>query len=157
MASSLKDIELTKFDDLFKSEEERQADQLEQVLIVPAEQVFPYARQPYAIERPTADLVRLMDSIEKFGIMDPLIVRPREAGGYEIVAGHRRNYCAGAVSYTHLDVYKRQGRTRTTGGTPGDWYMWPWPARSSAMCRSSIWEGGAQWCAAGPPSTPSIW
>ena len=89
MASSLKNIELTKFDDLFKSEEERQADQLEQVLIVPAEQVFPYARQPYAIERPTADLVRLMDSIEKFGIMDPLIVRPREAGGYEIVAGHR--------------------------------------------------------------------
>lgn len=43
------------------------------------------------------------------------------------------------------------GRTRTTGGTPWDWYMWPWPARSSAMCRSSIWEGGAQWCAAGPP------
>lgn len=49
------------------------------------------------------------------------------------------------------------GRTRTTGGTPWDWYMWPWPARSSAMCRSSIWEGGAQWCAAGPPFTPSIW
>lgn len=107
MASSLKNIELTKFDDLFKSEEERQADQLEQVLIVPAEQVFPYARQPYAIERPTADLVRLMDSIEKFGIMDPLIVRPREAGGYEIVAGHRRNYCAGAVGMDTRPVIVR--------------------------------------------------
>ena len=43
---------------------ERQADQGEQVKILPADQVFPYQRQPYTIDRPTADLVRLMDSVE---------------------------------------------------------------------------------------------
>ena len=97
MASSVKNIQLTKFDDLFKSQEERQADQGEQVKILPADQVFPYQRQPYTIDRPTADLVRLMDSVEQFGIMEPMIVRPRKAGGYEIIAGHRRDYCARAV------------------------------------------------------------
>ena len=97
MASSVKNIQLTKFDDLFKSQEERQADQGEQVKILPADQVFPYQRQPYTIDRPTADLVRLMDSVEQFGIMEPMIVRPRKEGGYEIIAGHRRDYCARAV------------------------------------------------------------
>lgn len=97
MASNVKNIQLTKFDDLFKSQEERQADQGEQVKILPADQVFPYQRQPYTIDRPTADLVRLMDSVEKFGIMEPMIVRPRKEGGYEIIAGHRRDYCARAV------------------------------------------------------------
>ena len=91
MASSVKNIQLTKFDDLFKSQEERQADQGEQVKILQADQVFPYQRQPYTIDRPTADLVRLMDSVEKFGIMEPMIVRPRKEGGYEIIAGHRRD------------------------------------------------------------------
>lgn len=97
MANSVKNIQLTKFDDLFKSQEERQADQGEQVKILPADQVFPYQRQPYTIDRPTADLVRLMDSVEQFGIMEPMIVRPRKEGGYEIIAGHRRDYCARAV------------------------------------------------------------
>ncbi len=107
MASSLKNLELTKLDDLFKSQEERTADQREQVLTVPAEQIFPYARQPYTIDRPTPDLVRLMDSVEKFGIMEPMIVRPREGGGYEIIAGHRRNYCAGVAGLDTRPVIVR--------------------------------------------------
>ena len=64
------------------------------IQIVPAAEVFPYSLQPYTIERPTPDLVRLMDSIEHIGIAEPLIVRPRESGGYEIISGHRRDYCA---------------------------------------------------------------
>ncbi len=107
MASSLKNLELTKLDDLFKSQEERTADQREQVLTVPADQIFPYARQPYTIDRPTPDLVRLMDSVEKFGIMEPMIVRPREGGGYEIIAGHRRNYCAGVAGLDTRPVIVR--------------------------------------------------
>ena len=97
MASRFGDINLTRFDDLFRTEEERQADQQERIVTIPADQVYPYARQPYTIERPTPDLVRLMDSIERIGIAEPLIVRPREAGGYEIISGHRRDYCAKVV------------------------------------------------------------
>ena len=108
MAGSLKNIGLTSLDDLFKTDEQRQADAQERVQIVPADQVFPYARQPYSIDRPTQDLAQLMDSIERVGIAEPLIVRPRESGGYEIISGHRRDYCAKAVGLDTRPVVVRK-------------------------------------------------
>ena len=108
MINNLKNTKLTSLDDLFKSEEERQVGQQEQVLTIPADQIFPYVRQPYTIERPTPDLVRLMDSVEHFGIMEPMIVRPRDAGGYEIIAGHRRDYCARTVGLETRPVIVRE-------------------------------------------------
>ena len=89
MVSKLSGIELTRYDDLFKTDAEREADRQERIQIVPAAEVFPYSRQPYTIDRPTPDLVRLMDSIEHIGIAEPLIVRPRDTGGYEIISGLR--------------------------------------------------------------------
>lgn len=107
MARKLNGIELTRYDDLFKTDAEREVDQQERVQIVPAEQVFPYARQPYSVDRPSADLVRLMDSIERTGIAEPLIVRPRSEGGYEIISGHRRDYCAKVVGLDTRPVIVR--------------------------------------------------
>ena len=107
MARKLNGIELTRYDDLFKTDAEREADHQERVQIVPAEQVFPYARQPYSVDRPSADLVRLMDSIERAGIAEPLIVRPRSEGGYEIISGHRRDYCAKVVGLDTRPVIVR--------------------------------------------------
>ena len=107
MARKLNGIELVKYDDLFKTDAEREADQQERVQIVSAEQVFPYARQPYSVDRPSADLVRLMDSIERTGIAEPLIVRPRSEGGYEIISGHRRDYCAKVVGLDTRPVIVR--------------------------------------------------
>lgn len=107
MTRKLNGIELTRYDDLFKTDEERETDHQERVQIVPAEQVFPYARQPYSVDRPSADLVRLMDSIERTGIAEPLIVRPRSEGGYEIISGHRRDYCAKVVGLDTRPVIVR--------------------------------------------------
>ena len=107
MASKLSGIELTRYDDLFKTDAEREADRQERIQIVPAAEVFPYSRQPYTIDRPTPDLVRLMDSIEHIGIAEPLIVRPRDTGGYEIISGHRRDYCAKAVGLDTRPVIVR--------------------------------------------------
>ena len=64
-------------------------------------------RQPYSVDRPSADLVRLMDSIERTGIAEPLIVRPRSEGGYEIISGHRRDYCAKMVGLDTRPVIVR--------------------------------------------------
>lgn len=107
MASKLSGIELTRYDDLFKTDAEREADRQERIQIVPAAEVSPYSRQPYTIDRPTPDLVRLMDSIEHIGIAEPLIVRPRDTGGYEIISGHRRDYCAKAVGLDTRPVIVR--------------------------------------------------
>ena len=91
MASKLSGIELTRYDDLFKTDAEREADRQERIQIVPAAEVFPYSRQPYTIDRPTPDLVRLMDSIEHIGI----------------ISGHRRDYCAKAVGLDTRPVIVR--------------------------------------------------
>ena len=125
MASKLSGIELTRYDDLFKTDAEREADRQERIQLVPAAEVFPYSRQPYTIDRPTPDLVRLMDSIEHIGIAEPLIVRPRESGGYEIISGHRRDYCAKAVGLD-MFVLACTMRQRT-----GDERFYP-PARQAA-------------------------
>ena len=108
MASKLENIGLTSLDDLFKTDAERQTEQSERVQIVPADKVFPYARQPYSVDRPSPDLVRLMDSIEQNGIAEPMIVRPREGDTYEIIAGHRRDYCAKAVGLETRPVIVRE-------------------------------------------------
>ena len=88
------EYQLASVAELFKTTEEREEDKLEKVQIVPAEQIHPYPREPYQVGRATADLAQLMDSIERVGIAEPMIVRPRAEGGYEILAGHRRDYCA---------------------------------------------------------------
>lgn len=107
MKNSIRSVELTKYDDLFKDEETRQVEKQERILIVPADRVFPYARQPYTVDRPTPDLVRLMDSIERMGICEPLITRPRD-GGYEIISGHRRNYCGRIVGIEDRPIIVRE-------------------------------------------------
>lgn len=86
-------IELTAYDDLFETDQSHAESSLEKILIVPASEVFSYERQPYSTTRVTKDLIKLMDSIGRMGIEEPLIVRPRDKGGYEIISGHRRNYC----------------------------------------------------------------
>ena len=108
MAGNVKNMGLASLDDLFKSEQERQQDTHERILNIPVGEIYPYARQPYSIKRPTPDLVRLMDSIEHVGVAEPLIVRPRTEGGYEIISGHRRDYCARTVGLESLPVIIRE-------------------------------------------------
>ena len=106
--SKMPNIRLTSVEDLFKTDEERQIDKLEKVQIVPAELVHPYPREPYQVDRATADLVQLMDSIQRVGIAEPMIVRPRIEGGYEIIAGHRRDYCARKLGLPDRPVIVRE-------------------------------------------------
>lgn len=106
--SKMPNIRLTSVEDLFKTDEERQTDKLEKVQIVPAELVHPYPREPYQVDRATADLVQLMDSIQRVGIAEPMIVRPRTEGGYEIIAGHRRDYCARKLGLPDRPVIVRE-------------------------------------------------
>ena len=61
MAGNVKNMGLTSLDDLFKSEQERQQDTHERILNIPVGEIHPYARQPYSVERPTPDLVRLKE------------------------------------------------------------------------------------------------
>ena len=88
MKSSASKIQLTGFDDLFQTNGEAEAS-AERVQEVPLSELFPFKDHPFHVKDDEA-MREIAGSIAKHGVLVPGIVRPRQEGGYEIVAGHRR-------------------------------------------------------------------
>ena len=89
MRSSVKNIKLNTVDDLFSTEESRQDANREKVIEIPFVELYPFKHHPFKV----VDDERMLDtadSIREYGVLVPAIARPREEGGYELVAGHRR-------------------------------------------------------------------
>ena len=92
MASSVRNMKLTTVDDLFSTEETRQAEarqQGEQILTVPISEVHDFANNPYRV-RQDAELMDMVESVTRLGVHTPCLARPRKDGGYELLSGHRR-------------------------------------------------------------------
>lgn len=154
--SKMPNIRLTSVEDLFKTDEERQTDKLERVQIVPAELVHPYPREPYQVDRATADLVQLMDSIQRVGIAEPMIVRPRTEGGYEIIAGHRRDYCARKLGLPDRPVIVREYDDATADVLISDYNIRREDLLPSERARAyALWMDGMR-RTAGRPSKNSL-
>ena len=82
-------INLPSLDNLFSSEQERQDAKLEKIQILPLTELHPFRNHPFQV-RDDDEMYKMVESIKEYGVMTPAIVRPRQDGGYEIVAGHRR-------------------------------------------------------------------
>ena len=82
-------INLPSLDNLFSSEQERQDAKLEKIQILPLTELHPFRNHPFQV-RDDDEMDKMVDSVKEYGVMTPAIVRPRQDGGYEIVAGHRR-------------------------------------------------------------------
>ena len=93
-------VALKGLDDLFSSEETRQEEQREQVQQIPVNELFPFKNHPFKVLDDDA-MTRTVESISQFGVLAPLIARPRPEGGYEIISGHRRKH---AAELAHLDT-----------------------------------------------------
>ena len=93
-------VALKGLDDLFSSEETRQEEQREQVQQIPVSELFPFKNHPFKVLDDDA-MTRTVESISQFGVLAPLIARPRPEGGYEIISGHRRKH---AAELAHLDT-----------------------------------------------------
>ena len=93
MKSSAKNIRLTPVDDLFSTDESRADAQRERVVELPLADLHPFRNHPFKVldDEKMADTAQ---SIREHGVLVPAIVRPREEGGYEIVAGHRRHHAS---------------------------------------------------------------
>lgn len=91
MKSSAKSINLTSLDDLFSTEESRAEESCEKVVRIPLTELHPFPNHPFHVRDDEA-MQNTVDSIREYGVLTPGIVRPREDGGYEIVAGHRRKH-----------------------------------------------------------------
>ena len=78
-------------DDIFSTEESRQEQQREQVQQIPIGELFPFKNHPFKV-LDDESMQRTVKSVEQYGVLSPLIARPRPEGGYEIISGHRRQH-----------------------------------------------------------------
>ena len=86
-------LALKGLDDLFSTEENRQEEQREQVQQIPIDELHPFTNHPFKVLDDEA-MTRTVESIAQYGVLAPLIARPRPEGGYEIISWHRRQYAA---------------------------------------------------------------
>ena len=100
MPKSGLNVALKGLDDIFSTEESRQEEQREQVQQIPVSELFPFKNHPFKVLDDDA-MTRTVESISQFGVLAPLIARPRPEGGYEIISGHRRKH---AAELAHLDT-----------------------------------------------------
>ena len=94
-------------DDIFSTEESRQEQQREQVQQIPIDELFPFKNHPFKV-LDDESMQRTVESVEQYGVLSPLIARPRPEGGYEIISGHRRQHAAQLAGLDALPVIVRQ-------------------------------------------------
>ena len=100
-------VSLKGADDIFSTEESRQEQQREQVQQIPIGELFPFKNHPFKI-LDDESMQRTVESVEQYGVLSPLIARPRPEGGYEIISGHRRQHAAQLAGLDALPVIVRQ-------------------------------------------------
>lgn len=107
MPKSSVNASLSSYDDIFSTEESRQEEQREQVQQIPIGELFPFKNHPFKVldDDSMSDTV---ESVKQYGVLSPLIARPRPKGGYEIISGHRRQHAAELTGLETLPVIVRQ-------------------------------------------------
>ena len=106
MPKSSVNASLSSYDDIFSTEESRQEEQREQVQQIPIGELFPFKNHPFKVldDDSMSDTV---ESVKQYGVLAPLIARPRPEGGYEIISGHRRQHAAELAGLETLPVIVR--------------------------------------------------
>ena len=107
MPKSSVNASLSSYDDIFSTEESRQEEQRGQVQQIPIGELFPFKNHPFKVldDDSMSDTV---ESVKQYGVLSPLIARPRPKGGYEIISGHRRQHAAELAGLETLPVIVRQ-------------------------------------------------
>lgn len=108
MKSSARKVELASASDLFSTEQERQDAKLERVQQIPLTELFPFPDHPFSVRDDDDIMKETLDSVKARGILTPAIARPREGGGYELVAGHRRKRACELVGLETMPVIVRE-------------------------------------------------
>ena len=106
MSKSSLNVLLKGADDIFSTEESRQEQQREQVQQIPIGELFPFKNHPFKV-LDDESMQRTVESVEQYGVLSPLIARPRPEGGYEIISGHRRQHAAQLAGLDTLPVIVR--------------------------------------------------
>ena len=106
MKSSARKVELASASDLFTTEQERQDAKLEKVQNIPLSELYPFPDHPFSV-RDDDSMKETVESVKEYGVLMPAIARPREGGGYELVAGHRRKHACELAGLDTMPVIVR--------------------------------------------------
>ena len=106
MKSSAKNVTLTSVDDLFTTEEEREEKKREKVRNIPLTELHPFRDHPFKVVDDDK-MQETVDSIREYGVLVPIIARPKEDGGYEIISGHRRCHASEIAGLQTVPVIVR--------------------------------------------------
>jgi ParB family chromosome partitioning protein len=106
LKSSAKNIKLTSVDELFSTEESRADENREKIVELSLTELFSFKDHPFKVVDDEA-MLDTVESVKKYGVLVPAIARPREEGGYEIVAGHRRHRASELAGRETLPVIVR--------------------------------------------------
>ncbi len=107
MPKSNANLALKGLDEMFSTEESRQEQQREQVQQIPIGELFPFKNHPFKV-LDDESMQRTVESVAQYGVLAPLIARPRPEGGYEIISGHRRQHAAELAGLDTLPVIVRE-------------------------------------------------
>ena len=106
MTKSGFNVSLKGADDIFSTEESRQEQRREQIQQIPLAELHPFTNHPFKV-LDDESMQRTVESVEQYGVLSPLIARPRPEGGYEIISGHRRQHAAQLAGLETLPVIVR--------------------------------------------------
>jgi ParB family chromosome partitioning protein len=101
-----RDLGMTPLDDLFSTDESRAESQLEKVVTLNPAEISDFPNHPFQV-RQDDDMAEMVESIKKYGVLVPALVRPKEEGGYEMVAGHRRKFAAALAGIAEIPCIVR--------------------------------------------------
>ena len=113
MKSAAKNIQLASYDDLFKTDEERQADTQERVQSLPLDKLNPFPNHPFKVID-DEKMLETVESIKERGVLVPILVRPTNDGNFEIVSGHRRHHASQLAGLTEIPAIVREMDDDTT-------------------------------------------
>ncbi|MFT9076777.1 ParB/RepB/Spo0J family partition protein [Ethanoligenens sp.] len=106
MKSSVKNISLNSYDDIFSTEETREDAKREKVMDMPLSELHPFPDHPFQV-RDDDSMKETVESIKEYGVLVPAIVRPRTDGGYELISGHRRKHACELAGLPTMPVIVR--------------------------------------------------
>lgn len=107
MKSAAKNIQLASYDDLFKTDEERQADAQERVQSLPLDRLMPFPSHPFKV-LDDEKMQETVESIKERGVLVPILARPTNDGNFEIVSGHRRHHASLLAGKTEIPAIVRE-------------------------------------------------
>lgn len=106
MSVKTRDLGMTPLDDLFSTDESRAESQLEKVVTLNPAEISDFPNHPFKVKQDDA-MAEMVESVRKYGVLVPALVRPKEDGGYEMVAGHRRKFAAALAELTEIPCIVR--------------------------------------------------